>query len=70
MTRYRNLANRGVLGQLPGAEFDADLSAVQEERLTAGGFIERVVGPVEQEHDEHELDANAGEPGELEQEKE
>lgn len=43
MVMYRVCGSRAVLGHLPGDEFPADLPEVQEQRLVAGGHIERLV---------------------------
>lgn len=42
MPRYRVVGNNEVLGREPGESFEADLDAVQEARLLAGGHIARV----------------------------
>lgn len=42
MPRYRVVGNNEVLGHEPGESFEADLDAVQERRLIAGGHIVRV----------------------------
>lgn len=47
MAKYRVLGNREVLGHAHGEEFDADISDTQEERLVAGGHIERVAAPLD-----------------------
>lgn len=73
MTRYRVCGTNRVFGHAPGTKFDAELSDIQEERLVAGGHIERVVdlggtgaldvisAAVDAEFPEqHEPDVNAG----------
>ena len=62
MTRFRVCGTREVLGHAPGEEFEADISDIQEWRLTVGGHIERVVD-VEEREEREELEQEHDEPG-------
>lgn len=54
MKRYRVLSKHAVLGHETGAEFEAELDAVQEARLLAGGHLELVAKAKKAEEPEEE----------------
>ena len=66
MTRFRVCGTREVLGHAPGEEFDAEISDIQEWRLTVGGHIERVVGEGDWTAPDQQPDVRAGDEHEKE----